>query len=257
MTREHTMIATTPSSVTASKPAAKPKPRSQVRRIVPVAVLVAGTVTFFALGLQHYISFDTLHEHRFALLAFVAGHGALAPALFVAIYAVATALSLPVGLVLSVTGGFLFGTFLGAAFVVVGATTGAVGVFVIARTALGDMLRRRLASGVLERMADGLSQNAFCYLLVLRLVPLFPFFVVNLVPAFLAVSVRTFTGATLLGIIPGTFVFASVGTGPGEVFEMGGGFSAAGLLTPNVIIALVGLVGLALLPIVYKQIYAR
>jgi uncharacterized membrane protein YdjX (TVP38/TMEM64 family) len=222
-----------------------------------VAVLIAGTVTFFALGLQRYISFDTVREHRSELLAFVAGHGALAPALFIAIYAVATALSLPVGLVLSVTSGFLFGTFLGTAFAVVGATTGAVGVFMIARTALGDVLRRRLTGGVLERMADGFRQNAFSYLLVLRLIPLFPFFVVNLAPAFLGVSLRTFVAATLLGIVPGAFVFASVGTGLGDVFDMGGKLSATGLLTPHVITALVGLAVLALAPVVYKQIWGR
>jgi uncharacterized membrane protein YdjX (TVP38/TMEM64 family) len=198
-----------------------------------------------------------VREHRSELLAFVAGHGALAPALFIAIYAVATALSLPVGLVLSVTSGFLFGTFLGTAFAVVGATTGAVGVFMIARTALGDVLRRRLTGGVLERMADGFRQNAFSYLLVLRLIPLFPFFVVNLAPAFLGVSLRTFVAATLLGIVPGAFVFASVGTGLGDVFDMGGKFSATGLLTPNVITALVGLAVLALAPVVYKQIWGR
>jgi uncharacterized membrane protein YdjX (TVP38/TMEM64 family) len=137
------------------------------------------------------------------------------------------------------------------------ATTGAVGVFLIARTALGDVLRRRLTGGALERMAEGFRKNAFSYLLVLRLVPLFPFFVVNLAPAFLGVGLRTFLAATLLGIIPGAFVFASVGVGLGEVFEMGESFSAAGLLTPKVIIALVGLAILSLAPIAYKRMVVR
>jgi uncharacterized membrane protein YdjX (TVP38/TMEM64 family) len=254
---ERTMIVMTPPAPIGPTSPAKPQPRSLLRRFVPVAVLAAGAVAFFALGLQRYISFDTLRERHSGLLAFVASHGVVAPALFIAIYAAATALSLPVGLVLSVTSGFLFGTILGTAFAVVGATTGATGVFIIARTALGDVLRRRLNGGVLDRMADGFRQNAFSYLLVLRLVPLFPFFVVNLAPAFLGVSTRTFAAATLLGIIPGAFVFASVGTGLGEVFKMGGSFSATGLLTPNIIMALVGLAALALVPVVYKQIWGR
>jgi uncharacterized membrane protein YdjX (TVP38/TMEM64 family) len=249
---------TTMIPVTAPVPAPLvPEPRSLVRRLAPAAVLVAGAVAFFALGLHRYISFETLREHRSELMAFVADHRALAPALFVAIYATATALSVPGGLVLSVTGGFLFGTFLGTAFAVMGATTGAVGVFLIARTALGAVLRRRLTGGALERMAEGFRENAFSYLLFLRLVPLFPFFVVNLAPAFLGVSLRTFVAATLLGIIPGAFVFASVGAGLGDAFEMGGSFSAAGLLTPKVITALVGLAALSLAPIAYKRLKAR
>ena len=155
------------------------------------------------------------------------------------------------------TGGFLFGTLFGTVFAVVGATIGAVGVFLVARTALGDLLRERLGHGTLERMADGFRENAFSYLLVLRLVPLFPFFMVNLAPAFLGVSLRTYALATLLGIVPGAFVFASVGAGLGDVFEMGGIVSASGLLTPRIVTALVGLAALALVPIAYKRLKGR
>lgn len=235
---------------------AAPKPPSIVRRLAPVAGLAAGAALFFALGLQRYVSFEALREHRSDLVTFVADHGALAPALFVAIYAGATALSLPGGLVLSVTGGFLFGTLLGTGLAVIGATLGAVCVFLVARTAFGNVLRQRLGGGALERMAEGFRENAFSYLLVLRLVPLFPFFVVNLAPAFLGVPLRTYALATLIGIIPGAFVFASVGAGLGDVFDMGGSFSATGLLTPRIIGALVGLAVLSLAPVAYKRLKA-
>ena len=92
---------------------------------------------------------------------------------------------------------------------------------------------------------------------MLRLVPLFPFFLVNLVPAFLGVSLRLYVVGTFIGIIPGTFVFATVGAGLGSVFDQGGEFSAAGILTPQIITALVGLAVLALIPVVYKKIKAR
>jgi uncharacterized membrane protein YdjX (TVP38/TMEM64 family) len=211
---------------------------------------------FFALGLQRYVSFEALREHRSELMTFVTNHGALAPALFVTVYAAATALSLPGGLVLSVTGGFLFGALFGTGLAVAGATVGAICVFLVARTAFGNVLRRRLGGGALERMADGFRENAFSYLLVLRLVPLFPFFVVNLAPAFLGVPFRTYALATLIGIVPGAFVFASVGAGLGDVFELGGTFSAAGLLTPQIITALVGLAVLSLAPVAYKRLKA-
>lgn len=250
------MPLTTAPPIAALPSAVGVKPPSLTRRLAPVAALAAGAALFFALGLQRYVSFDALREHRSELMTFVAEHAALAPAFFVALYAAATALSLPGGLVLSVTGGFLFGSVYGTGLVVVGATAGAVCVFLVARTAFGNVLRRRLNGGALERMAEGFRENAFSYLLVLRLVPLFPFFVVNLAPAFLGVSLRTYALATSIGIVPGAFVFASVGAGLGDVFDMGGTFSAAGLLTPKIMTALVGLAVLSLAPVAYKRFKA-
>jgi uncharacterized membrane protein YdjX (TVP38/TMEM64 family) len=221
-----------------------------------LAVIAAAIGAAFALGVQDYLSFDALKENRAFLTQFVADHALTAALLFIAAYAVATALSLPGGAVLSITGGFLFGTLLGTAWVVIGATLGAVGIFLAARTALGDSLKAK-AGPWLTKMEDGFKENALSYLLVLRLVPLFPFFVVNLVPAFLNVPLRTYTLGTVLGIIPGTFVYVSVGAGLGSVFEAGGDFSAGSVLTPEVVTALVGLSVLSLVPVAYKKIKAR
>ena len=157
---------------------------------------------------------------------------------------------------MTIAGGFLFGTLFGTLLVVLSATAGAVAIFLVAKTSLGEVLRAK-AGPWLQQFEAGFRKNAFSYLLVLRLVPLFPFFVVNLVPAFLGVNLRTFAITTLIGIVPGTFVFTSVGAGLGSVFDMGEEFSAAGILTPEVIIALVGLALLSLLPLVYKAISTR
>ena len=109
----------------------------------------------------------------------------------------------------------------------------------------------------LGRLESGFQRNAFNYLLVLRLIPLFPFFVVNLVPAFLGVRLATYVAATFIGIIPATFVFSSVGAGLDSLFDSGREFSAAGILTPEIILALAGLAVLALLPVAYRKYKSR
>jgi uncharacterized membrane protein YdjX (TVP38/TMEM64 family) len=165
-------------------------------------------------------------------------------------------LSLPGGAVLSITGGFLFGAVWGAVYIVISATLGATVLFLIAKTSVGDALRAR-AGTWLRTMEEGFREHALSYLLVLRLVPLFPFFVVNLVPAFLGVSLTTYVLGTFLGIIPGSFIYASVGAGLGSIFDRGGAFSLTGLLTPQIFMGLIGLAVLALIPVAYKKITAR
>ncbi len=229
---------------------------ARARRLAPLVAIGGAIVLAFALGLDDYLSFDALREHRGLLMTVVHDHAVLATAAFIAIYAAATALSLPGGAVLSIAGGFLFGAALGTVWIVIGATAGAVGIFLAARTALGDALKAK-AGPWLAKLEAGFQENALSYLLVLRLVPLFPFFVVNLVPAFLGVSLRVFTLGTAIGIIPGAFVFASVGAGLGSVFDMGGEVTAARALTPEVITALIGLAVLSMVPVVYKRYKAR
>jgi len=228
-----------------------------IKRMIPLVVLALGFGLFFAFDLDRFVTFEALHDNRMALMDFVDRWGGLAVALFILVYAASTALSLPGGAVLTITAGFLFGSWFGTLYVVVGATAGAIAVFLIAKTSLGDALRGR-AGPALKKMEAGFRENALSYLLVLRLIPLFPFFLVNVVPAFLGVPLRIYALATFVGIIPGTFVFASVGSGIGRIFdEMDGQFSPAAALTPEVITALVGLSVLSLLPVAYKRIKAR
>ncbi len=188
-------------------------------------------------------------------MGFVDQHGLLAIGLFVGLYALSTALSVPGGLVLTVTGGFLFGQWLGTIGVVIGASAGAIAVFLIARSTLGEALRAKVGPAM-QKMESGFRDNALSYLLVLRLIPLFPFFVVNIVPALLGVPLRTYVIGTSLGIIPGVFVYATVGAGLGSIFDSMQEFTPSAALTPEVVAALVGLAVLSMLPVAYKKFRA-
>jgi uncharacterized membrane protein YdjX (TVP38/TMEM64 family) len=225
-----------------------------LRRAAPLLVLLAGLGAFFALGLQRYLSFEALARHRGILLAWVADHRVAAPLAFIAAYAVGVAVSVPGAIWFTIAGGFLFGTIAGGAYAVAAATLGATALFLAARSAFCDLLRAH-AGSALQRMEEGFRRDAFHYLLVLRLVPLFPFFVVNLVPAFLGVRLTTYVLATVIGIIPATFVFASVGNGLGAVFDAGG--EKPHLLTLPVLLPLLGLAALALIPVVYRTVKRR
>jgi len=224
----------------------------RIRQWLPLLAILAGLVLFFAFGLQRYLSFDSLRTHRAWLLQQVGQHRLLVLSAYIAIYILAVALSLPGGLVLTLAGGYLFGQWLGTVATVLAATTGATLLFLAARSAVGGLLRARAAPW-LDRLKQGFRANAFSYLLFLRLVPAFPFFVVNLVPAFLGVSLRVFIVATLIGIIPGTFVFATVGAGLGDLLDQAKEPSLASILTPQILTALIGLALLALLPVAYRK----
>ena len=229
---------------------------SALRRLAPLAILLAAIGAFFALGLHDYLSFEALRQHREQLLGLVGQHPFLAPLAFTAVYAAVVALSVPGGAILTIAGGFLLGIVPATLCVLVGATVGATIVFLIARTALGDALRAK-AGPRIRRMEEGFRQDALSYLLVLRLIPIFPFWLVNIVPAFLGVPVRTYVLGTFVGIIPGAFVYASVGNGLGAVFDAGGTPDLGIIFEPAILLPIVGLAMLALLPVAYRKLKAR
>ena len=250
-----------------------PSPRRPLwRRLAPVAVLLALVAAAVAGGAHRLLSFDALVAHVGLLQSFVADNALAAGAGYVAAYAVLVALSLPGALIATLTGGFLFGGALGGALAVVAATLGATIVFLIARTAIGDALVAR-AEGAIARLAAGFREDAFAYLLFLRLAPVFPFFVVNLAPAALGVRLKTFVAATAIGIVPGTFAFAFVGAGLGGVVAQEaarrseclarGGTDCAARLDPSslastpILLALGGLAVVALLPVAAKRLRKR
>lgn len=237
---------------TPAESGAAPKPRRGLTRFWPLAILVLGFALFFAFDLQRYATLDTLRDNRAALSQWVAANYLLAILIFVGAYTLMAAFSLPGALAATLTGGFLFGTWVGGLATVVGATAGATILFIAARTAFADLLRAKAGSG-LARMEEGFRENAFSYLLFLRLVPAFPFWLVNLAPAFLGVSLGTFVSATFIGIIPGTFVFASLGNGLGAIFDAGGTPDLSLLGKPEVIGPLLALGLLSLLPILYRR----
>lgn len=223
-----------------------------LRRFLPLLILAAGLGAFFALGLDRYVTLDTLRDNRQTLSAWVAENWALAAFIYVLAYIAMVAFSLPGGLVATLTGGFLFGTIFGGVLTVFGATVGATAIFLAAKTALGETLREK-AGPKLRKLEDGFGKNAFSYMLVLRLVPVFPFFLVNLAPAFLGVPLRTYVVATFLGIIPGTFVFASLGNGLGAIFDAGRDPDLGLIFEPEILGPILALALLALLPVVYRR----
>ena len=230
--------------------------RGGLGRFLPLLVIAAALAGFFLLGLDDYISFTALKQNREALIAFVADHAIVAGLGFIVLYAVATAVSLPGGAVLTLTGGFLFGTLAGSFYVIIGATLGATGLFLAARSAVGDVLRRRAGPAV-RRMEQGFRDNAMCYLLFLRLIPLFPFWLVNLVPAVLGVNLRIYIIGTFFGIMPGSIVYASVGNGLGAVFDQDSVPDLGIIFRPEILLPILGLAVLSLVPVLYKRFKGR
>jgi uncharacterized membrane protein YdjX (TVP38/TMEM64 family) len=215
-------------------------------KLAIIAAFVAAVVAFFAFDGPRFLSLDTVKANRDALLAFAQRHFAAALALAFLVYAGATALSLPGGLVMSLTMGFVFGRWVGTALVVVAATVGATLVFLAARYLFADAARKRLGA-LGERINAGFTESAFSWLLFLRIVPLFPFFLVNLAPAFTSVPLRTYVLATAIGIIPGTFVYVNLGQALGRIDSL------SGLLSRETLLAF-GLLGLfALAPVAWKK----
>jgi uncharacterized membrane protein YdjX (TVP38/TMEM64 family) len=195
-------------------PRLKPLPanRTALARWLPLLVICVATALVFAMGWHRHLSLERIVTHRAALKELLAGNAAAAPLIYVATYAVAIALSLPVGLVLTLIGGLLFGWLFGGLCAVTGATIGATVIFLAARSSLGEALGEK-AGPWLVKLREGFKENALNYLLFLRLVPIFPFWLVNLAPAVLGVRLGTYVLGTFVGIIPGTFAIASAGAG--------------------------------------------
>ncbi|MEM7525452.1 MAG: TVP38/TMEM64 family protein [Pseudomonadota bacterium] len=233
----------------------KPKTEFSIKRFAPLAVALIGAALLYVFG-SEYLSFDALKENREALLAWRDANYAFAALAFMTVYAVATALSFPGGLALTLTGGFLFGTWFGGGFAVIGASIGAVAIFLAAKTGLGDMLRAR-TGGFLKKMEEGFRENEISFLLLMRLVPAVPFFVANVAPAFLGASTINYAWTTLVGIIPGALVYASVGAGLGAVFAAGEDPNFGLIFEPQVLGPLLGLAALSAMPIVIKALRKR
>jgi uncharacterized membrane protein YdjX (TVP38/TMEM64 family) len=215
-------------------------------KIIVAIILTAGVFAFFYFGLNQYLSLDALKANRDALLEFVESHYGTAVALYIGIYILQSALSLPGSAILTLAGGFLFGAVPATIYVNIGATLGATCAFLAARYLLRDWVERKFGSK-LAPIQQGFSKNAFSYLITLRLIPLFPFFLVNLVSGLTRVSLGTFMLATAIGIIPGTFVFAYAGRQLGTINSL------KEIASPNVLLAFTLLGLLALLPIAYKK----
>jgi uncharacterized membrane protein YdjX (TVP38/TMEM64 family) len=250
--------------------------RAWLKRLWPLVLLGGAFALVFAMGWQRYLTLAELADRRDSLRVLIAAHPLLSLLAYIGIYTGSVALSLPGGAVLTLAGGFLFGWLLGGVAAIVAATIGAVFVFLIAKSALGEPLAAR-AGPWLDRLRKGFQEDAFSYLLFLRLVPLFPFWLVNLAPGLLGVGLGTYVAATAIGIIPGTFAFSIAGRGLDSLIEaqavahqsclakMGSDaqnscpfvLEPQALLTPGLIAGFIALGLVALLPIGLKRFKRR
>jgi len=219
-------------------------------KIVLALLLAVGIGAFFYFDLGQYLSLEAITQNRDDLLAYTESNYGFAVALFVLIYIVQTAFSLPGGAILTLAGGFLFGSLLGTIYVNIGATSGATLAFLAARYLLRDWVEHKFGNR-LEPIQAGFAKNAFSYLMTLRLIPAFPFFLVNLVSGLTRVNLGTYVIATAVGIIPGSFVFAYAGRQLGTINSLGE------IASPPVLLAFTLLGLLALLPTIYRKFFGK
>ena len=232
--------------------------RPAILRYLPLIVIVVVAV-IGAFTLRDYLSFDALRDNREALIAFRDSNYLLTVLGFVLIYMGIVAFSLPGAAITTLTGGFLFGIFPGVLFNVMGATAGAVVIFLAAQWGLGEKLRQRMdaSEGMVARIKRGIDENQWSMLFFIRLVPAVPFFVANLIPAFLGVPLHRFVISTFVGIMPGGLVFTSVGAGLGEVFAKGEMPNLGLIFEPHILLPILGLCALSLLPVLIKAVTGK
>jgi uncharacterized membrane protein YdjX (TVP38/TMEM64 family) len=225
-----------------------------MKKLPLMVILVVALVGAFTL--RDYLSFETLRDNREALTAYRDANYMSTVVVFVLIYVVIVAFSLPGATIATLTGGFMFATFPGVLFNLTGATVGATFIFLAARWGLGENLARRLdaSHGAVKKIKDGIDENQWSMLFLIRLVPAVPFFVANLIPALVGVPLSRFVITTFLGIIPGGLVYTSVGAGLGSIFERGETPDLGIIFEPQFILPILGLCGLAILPIVLKAV---
>lgn len=228
---------------------------SNIRRFLPLALLVIVVIAASASGVTRYLNLEALQANEAALRGFVSDNIALALLTFILVYAVATAVSLPGAVILTLAGGYLFGTWVGGTATVVGATVGSIVVFYIVRTSLGEALRAKAeaSGGTLKKVIDGVKDGAFGYILTLRLIPLAPFWLVNVAAALAGAPLRAYALATLIGIIPATFIYSGIGAGIGTIIARGETPDLGLIFEPKVLLPLVALGLLSLGTTLYQR----
>lgn len=233
-------------------------------RFLPAALVILVFVVIWSMGWFDYFSLSSLIMHRHALAAHIADNWLLALAVYFLLYAGLVAISFPGATLLTVSAGLLFGAITGGAVTIFAATLGATIIFFVARSSFGDILEKR-AGPFVSRMIDGFNRDAFNYLLFLRLAPVFPFWVVNIVPGLVNMPVSTYVAATFLGIIPGTFAYAFIGAGLDSVIaaqeHANPGCADAGtcridpsaLVTNELLLAMAALAVISVLPVILRK----
>jgi len=220
------------------------------KKLALLALIAACPILFFSLDLGQHLSFESLKANREALIAFHASHRLATVLTFMALYILQTALSLPGATVFSLAAGLLFGAALGTVYAVIAATIGAVLAFGLSRYLVRDLVQQRFGTR-LAKVNEALEKEGLSYLLFLRLVPLFPFFLVNLAAAMTRLPLRTFALGTLIGILPGGFIYVNAGASIATINSLGD------IASPKVVgsFALLGV--FALLPGLFQALKTR
>ena len=226
-----------------------------MKKWIPALVVIILMITFYLFELHKHLSFDVLKQEHTRLESVVKNHPFLAPALFIIFYIIVVALSIPGATILTLLGGFLFGL-IAILYVVTGATIGACCIFLATKTALKDLLKKK-AGPFLEKTKSGFNKNRVSYLLFLRFIPIFPFWAVNLAPAFFNISLKTFLWTTIVGILPGSFVYVQAGTGLDHIFDTGKNFSFNSIFNLQIKFGVIALALFCLIPNFVKKILKK
>ena len=225
----------------------------QFYRIMPIIILILGVALFFALGWYHYLSLETIKNNYQRLIHLTSNNYITSCFIFSVTYMLIVAFSIPGASVMTLAGGFLFGIYIGSILVVFSATIGAIIVYLAVKSALGNILKNK-AKGNIEKMRNGFEKNAFNYLLSIRLIPVFPFFIINIVCGVLSIKFKDFCLATLIGIIPGSVIYVWVGTGFGYALQQGRELRLGIIFEPQFIMPIMALAVLSLIPTFYKKL---
>lgn len=222
----------------------------KIKKFAPIFVIFTFSLLVWIFNLNHYFSFETLRAHHVYLKEFIETHLVMSLVIYITIYILFVALSLPAATFMTLIGGFLFGQWVGTTTVVLSATIGSSLLFISAKMASQDLINKKV-EGFALKMQKGFQENALSYLLTLRLIPLFPFVAVNLAAALFQIPLRTFILGTFFGIIPGSFVYVSMGVAIQKVIQQPD-FSPNLILDPKILLAFIGLGVLSLLPVLYN-----
>lgn len=220
-------------------------------RWLPLVALIFILFAFFYFHLYRFFSFRLLHQHQEELFKWTNEHYVLAVVLYILIYTITVAASIPTAIFFTILAGYLFDVWPGSLYVVLCDTLGGAIFFVAVQIALMDWFRKKIGKR-LQHFEDEFNENAFNYLLTLRLIPIFPSWLVNIVAALLGVPLGAFVFATFLGIIPSTIVYTSIGHSLGNLFQAGKMPNPDIIFRPDMFLPLLGLAVLAILPVVYK-----
>jgi uncharacterized membrane protein YdjX (TVP38/TMEM64 family) len=189
-----------------------------MQKYIPLLLLFLGLVAAYFFGLHEYFNLESLKVHRQTLKTLVAQHWAMASFLFILTYLALTAAAIPIDAFMCLTSGFLFSQPFSTLYILIASLTGGILLFLAARTAFGDLLKRK-AGPRLQKMEANFQKNAAAYLIFLRLIPIMPSWLINLTPALFGVPLKTFTWASIIGILPGAYVFSQAGTGLGTFLD--------------------------------------